>query len=85
MQTLEEKLKDVFAQQLNVDPADLSPDSSPTTLRAWDSLKHVELVLAIEDAFGVVFDAAEIFGLTTFGGIHAQLGAKLATAPAVAR
>jgi acyl carrier protein len=85
MPTLEEKLKDVFAQQLNIAAADVSDAASPSTVAAWDSLKHVELILAIEDAFGVVFDAAEVFGLTSFGGILAQLGAKLGAAPAIAR
>jgi acyl carrier protein len=84
MITLEEKLKNVFATQLNVATAQLSAATSPTTLATWDSLKHVELILAIEDAFGVVFDAAEVFGLTSFGGILAQLSTKLGTAPAIA-
>lgn len=84
MITLEEKLKNVFATQLNVATAEISAATSPTTLAAWDSLKHVELILAIEDAFGVVFDAAEVFGLTSFGGILAQLSTKLGTAPAMA-
>ena len=77
MHPLEEKLRHVFAKALGLQPSDVSAGSSPATIRTWDSLRHVELILAIEDAFGVVFDAAEVFGLTTFGGIHAQLATKL--------
>lgn len=76
-------LTDVLASQLNVDPSVIGPDTSPKTLKAWDSMKHVELVLAIEDAFGVAFGAAEVFGLNSFGGIQDALVAKLgAKAPA---
>jgi acyl carrier protein len=35
-------------------------DVSRTTHPVWDSLKHVELLFAIEDALGVRFDAAEL-------------------------
>lgn len=76
-------LTEVFAKQLNVDASLVGPDCSPKTLKSWDSLKHVELVLAIEDEFGVSFGAAEVFGLTSFAGVHDALVAKLgAKAPA---
>lgn len=83
MPTTEEKLKTLFARQLNVEPSALSADSSPATIGTWDSLKHVELILAIEDAFAIAFEAAEVFGLTSFGGIHAMLNEKLGTAPTI--
>ena len=59
----EVKLKQVMATVLTV-PADaIGPDASQDTLKVWDSLKHMNLVLALEQAFGVEIpdeDAAEI-------------------------
>lgn len=47
---------DVFA----VPPASVDESSSPDTIQAWDSLKHLELVLALEQQFGITFDPEEI-------------------------
>ena len=30
---------------------------------AWDSLKHIEVVFAVEDEFGIAFTEAELSGL----------------------
>jgi acyl carrier protein len=37
----------------------------------WDSLKHIELVFALEDVLGVRFDAGEIGELTDVAAIVA--------------
>ena len=59
----EARLKQVMATVLGVPAAAIGPDSSQDTIPAWDSLKHMNLVLALEQAFGVEVpdeDAAEI-------------------------
>ena len=56
-------LKQVIATVLSVSPDAIGPDASQDTLKSWDSLKHMNLVLAIEQTFGVEIpdeDAAEI-------------------------
>ena len=59
----EVKLRQVMATVLTVPPDAIGPDASQDTLKIWDSLKHMNLVLALEQAFGVEIpdeDAAEI-------------------------
>ena len=59
----ETKLRRVMATVLAVPPDAIGPDASKDTLKVWDSLKHMNLVLALEQAFGVEIpdeDAAEI-------------------------
>jgi len=56
-------LKQVMATVLGVPLAAITPESSQDTLKSWDSLKHMNLVLALEQTFGVEIpdeDAAEI-------------------------
>lgn len=56
-------LKQVMANVLEVPAETIGPDASTDTIPAWDSLKHMNLVLALEQAFGVEIpdeDAAEI-------------------------
>jgi len=55
---------------------DVHLTSSTKTLRHWDSLRHVELVVAIEEAFNVSFSAAEVFGLTSVQGFCEMLARK---------
>lgn len=37
--------------------------SSPETIESWDSLKHMDLVLALEEDFGVSFTDEEIMSM----------------------
>ena len=50
----------VMADVLGVDPASIGPDSSPDTIPAWDSVQHMNLVIALEQEFGVRFSPEEI-------------------------
>ena len=36
-------------------------NSSPKTIEAWDSLKHISLVMALEEEFEIQFTDDEIF------------------------
>ena len=76
IQEVPQALKKIFSEVLRVGPDDISPTSSTKTLRHWDSLRHVELVVAIEETFGVSFSAAEVFGLTSVQGFCDMLARK---------
>ena len=45
----------------------------------WDSIKHVELLFALEDAFGINFKEEELVGLDSSDAIIAAIGRHLAT------
>ncbi len=50
----------VLADVFEVDAAALGPESSPATIEEWDSLRHLNMVIALEQEFGIVFAAEEI-------------------------
>jgi acyl carrier protein len=50
----------VLADVLGVDARQIRPDSSPDTIETWDSVQHLNLVIALEQAFGVRFAPEEI-------------------------
>ena len=56
--------------------ATLSLESGSEDLEAWDSLGHVTLVDAVEDAFDVSFSAGEIVAFETLRDIHDALRGK---------
>lgn len=79
MTPLEAKLADILATVLDVPLASLGRDSSPATIEHWDSIAHLRLILAVEEAFGVMFDEAEIPELNSFGVIADTLAARSVT------
>ena len=42
-----------FAEVMKIDPSTIDDDTSPETLFEWDSLAHVQLMLALEKACSV--------------------------------
>jgi acyl carrier protein len=59
---------------LALDPA---APISRETVAAWDSIKHVDLIFALEDEFGVQFSEAEMAELTDYRQIVASVERKL--------
>jgi acyl carrier protein len=69
-------LEELFATILHEPASALSDDASPATLRSWDSLRHIELVMAAEATYGVRFETAEVTTIRTLGGMRALLRRK---------
>jgi len=64
---MKEKVFRVVSQVFGVQIDELSEDSSPDTIQAWDSLKHMNLVLALEEEFGVRFSDEKIMQMLSVG------------------
>lgn len=61
---------------MDVERAALNDEASPDTLEAWDSLSHMNLVLALEEDFGLRFTDEEIMGMLSIPQIVQTLVAK---------
>lgn len=59
-------LKQVMATLLNVDAASIGPDASMDTIPSWDSLRHMNLVLALEDEFEVSIPDDDAGNITSY-------------------
>ena len=57
---MEEQIRLVMAQTFGLDVALVPPDASQQTIPAWDSLGHINLVLALEMEFRVQFTTTQI-------------------------
>lgn len=53
---IETELRDVMAAVLGVDADSINGASSSMTMASWSSLAHMNLILALEDRFGIVFE-----------------------------
>jgi acyl carrier protein len=50
---MRERIREAIAMTFGRPPAEIRDDASPETLEDWDSLRHLELMLELEMAFGV--------------------------------
>jgi len=62
---MKERLFRTVSQVFGVPLAQISEHSSPETIASWDSLKHMNLVLALEEEFGVRFSDEEIMSMVS--------------------
>jgi len=64
---MQSRVCSIIARILKVPAASLDATSSPDTLKNWDSLHFLQIVLALEEEFGVQFSVDEIGALQSVG------------------
>ena len=62
-----QRLTTVLQEVFDDDELEAKPDLSASDVDGWDSLKHLRLILSVQDAFHVSFSAAEIGNLKNIG------------------
>jgi acyl carrier protein len=76
--TIRPRVLRAVSQIMDVPDDQLSDSSSPDTIAAWDSLRHMNLVLALEEEFGIKFSDEQIMTMSTveriLAGVNEQLG-----------
>ncbi|HTR24479.1 MAG TPA: acyl carrier protein [Terriglobales bacterium] len=55
----------------------LTAESSPETVESWDSVQHLNLVLALEEKYGVQLAPEEIEQMKTLGASATLIDSKL--------
>ena len=58
--TIEARLKSIVATVMGIPESMISTDLSPDLLEKWNSLRHMNLVTAVEEEFNIVFEYDEI-------------------------
>lgn len=69
MRTIEEVVSGVFG----VDQASVNESSSPESIEGWDSMGHVNLVIALEQNFNVSIDIDDVMDMGSVGKIRKTL------------
>lgn len=70
------QLYNIIGKILGVDGKTLNDESNAQNTANWDSLRHIEVIFAVESAFHVRFTMPEIANLRKLGDIRNLLAAK---------
>lgn len=74
---MENKLKNILSDLLDLGPEEISEASSMETVSEWDSMKHMEIIAAIEENFSIPqLSMDEIVAMTSFAKIKEILHNK---------
>jgi len=69
-------LADIFRRLFNRPDLHLSPTLSAADIEGWDSLRQIEIILACEERFGIIFSLTELDRLQNVGDLIAVVSAR---------
>ncbi|MFN5458468.1 MAG: acyl carrier protein [Bacteroidota bacterium] len=67
---------EIFRDVLDNDKIELSESTIAKDVEEWDSLNHIQLVVAVEKKFSIRFTALEIQSWTNVGGMIDSIVSK---------
>ncbi|WP_412850296.1 acyl carrier protein [Chryseobacterium sp. PMSZPI] len=71
------KLTGIFQNELDNDEIVLGFETTAEDVEEWDSLSHIQLIVAVEKAFGVRFTSSEIQSWNNVGEMADSIASKL--------
>jgi len=75
---ISDELKTVILSALKLDDWEFTDSTVAAEVPGWDSLSHMNVVVAVEKHFGLRFRSAEVLRLMNVGDLQRLVNAKLA-------
>ena len=66
MENIDERIKDVMSAVFGVDVDTINEDSSQDNIEGWESIRTLDLIVALEEEFGVTIPLEEVGNMTNF-------------------
>ena len=73
----EERLKSVVGGMLDIEPNAIDDLTSTDTVPQWDSVRHMNLIIALEEEFGITIPDDDVVALTSYPIIRATVDEQL--------
>lgn len=73
---MRDRVQKVFREVFEDPSLVVSDGTTAADIRTWDSLNHINLIIALEEEFGVQFSSAEVTSMSCVGDLFALLEAK---------
>ena len=66
---MQDRVRQIMANVLGISPQHVDEGMSMDTVVGWDSVRHLNLILALEESFNVRFTSEETGVMTTYPDI----------------
>lgn len=77
-----ETVQQIMREYFDEDELVVTPATTAQDVEAWDSMNHLNLIIAIEQRFRIKFTNAEVEDLHNVGDLVATISRKTSPAPA---
>lgn len=77
MEELMTKVRSAFEAAFNIDPQNITIETTVNEIPAWDSLGHVTLASCLERSFGLTFDVDDLMEMESVKDICRVVQSKL--------
>lgn len=67
------RLREIMAEVLDLDPMKIDENFARDESSSWDSLAHLRLITALEEAFGIRFTMKEVGELDRYSKLRDRL------------
>jgi acyl carrier protein len=74
---MEDQIKQIMADVLDLEVEYIDRSTTQDNTPNWDSLNHVNLIIAVEQEFDLTFSPEQIEGMTSFSKVVETLETKL--------
>ena len=71
------RVEEIFRDELELDELELTDETTAEDVEEWDSLSHIQLVVALEKDFGIKFSSREILSWDNVGDLVDCIQKKL--------
>ncbi len=73
-----EKLKEIILKELGLADFDIGDSTTASMVPGWDSLNHVRVIMAVEEAYRIRFRTLEVIRLKNVGELQSLIDSKTA-------
>ena len=73
---ISERLKNTILKELKLDDYDIQDNMRADEVPGWDSLNHINVIIAVEKEYGVRFKNIEVLKLKCIGDLQKLVDSK---------
>jgi acyl carrier protein len=74
---ISDKLKSIILKELDLEEFPIDATTTAPMVPGWDSLRHIRVLCAIEETYGIRFKTLEVLRLKNVGDLQSLVDSKL--------
>lgn len=74
---ISERLKKIVLRELDLDDFDFNDDTTANMVPDWDSLAHIQIIVAVEKNYKIKFKGIEILKIKNMGELQSLIDSKV--------